>query len=76
MNMLNKKINTLTMTPADWTKLSHLVDAELYRQIVNNYQKREDEQRPKCNTIFGICRYFSFGRCTCSVHCSKQLRIV
>lgn len=76
MNTLNHKINTLTMEPADQTKLSHLVSSDLYRQIVNNYQRREDVLRPKCKTIFGLCRHFLFGKCTCKSYCSHQLKMV
>ena len=77
MNTLNQKINTLTMEPADWTKLSHLVSSDLYRQIVNNYQKREDALRPKCLSVFCTCHHLTFGRrCTCRSYCSHQLKMV
>ena len=78
------KLDTLTMEPSDWRKL----EAEMnnpnhdskfhewtpeYRKIVLDYQRREEEARPTCDTLFGTCRYCGFGfKCGYKGHCKNQ----
>lgn len=74
-----KNLADLTMTPAMWKEL----DAELngsgnewskeYHDLVMDYQRREEERRPTCNTDFGTCRYCGKGfKCGYSGSCRRQ----
>ena len=74
-----KNLADLTMTPAMWKEL----DAELngsdnewskeYHDLVMDYQRREEERRPTCNTDFGTCRYCGKDfKCGYSGSCRRQ----
>ena len=72
--MYEDKIKNLTMTPADWTELSKAVDPYAYRIAVCEYQAREREKLPRCNSIFGVCRYNDHGICGCKNACDFKIR--
>lgn len=79
-NSLKRKIEKLTMKPADWSKLSAEVDGNEYSKIVNDYNKRYEESKPTyvCNTLFGTCRYCGFGfKCGYKGACNhKHLKVL
>lgn len=71
---LQEKIESNQMLPADWARLDRTVPAAEYRRIVLAYQKREDERRPRCRLLFGLCRNYAFGKCTAREWCGSQER--
>lgn len=74
MAKFEKNIKNLTMTPEMWGELNKCLSAEEYRKIVNDYQHREWERLPSCNSIFGLCRNFSCGKCTKNGKCSSKIK--
>ena len=72
------KLNNLTMTPEDWSKLNHMLTNEKYRQVVNEYQSREIALRSTCNLLFKVCRYYDNhnDRCGCSCSCSHKIKAI
>ena len=74
MNEFEKNIKNLTMTPDMWYGLSLKVSHDEYHEIVMDYQKREFDRLPECKTIFGLCRYYSFGKCTKKGKCVSKCK--
>ena len=66
------RLDSLTMTPKDWSKLNHMVGDDEYRKIVNDYQRRKEGKYPFCKLLFGVCRYWSDSRCTYSGYCGTR----
>lgn len=67
-----KNIKNLTMTPNMWYGLSLEVSPDEYHTIVMDYQKREFNRLPNCNSIFGLCRNFACGKCTAKKSCKNK----
>ena len=67
--MFDKELKTLMMEPHMWKTLNELLPADGYRKVVLDYQHREFEKLPECKTLFGVCRYWSSGRCANKGHC-------
>lgn len=72
MSELAEKIENLQMTPEDWSKLNHMVGDDAYRKIVIDYQRRKEDKYSSCKLLFGVCRYWSCGRCTYSGYCGTR----
>ena len=70
---LSDKYFSLRMEPKDWSDLNHILDNENYRLVVLEYQANEYEALPRCNTIFGLCRCYDHGRCTCKDFCRNKI---
>lgn len=64
---MDEKLKNLAMTPEDWSILDKSVPKDEYRQIVNEYQLREEARLPFCKAIFGACIYFTKKR-RCNSH--------
>lgn len=63
------KIASLMMEPEDWKELHDACTSDMYALMVNEYQRREAAVRPKCPTIFGLCRYYDHGKCGAKKKC-------
>ena len=70
--MFDEELKSLTMTPDMWKKLDSVLAEDEYRKVVLDYQHREFERLPKCKTLFGVCRYWSAGRCTKKAYCHSK----
>ena len=70
------KIKDLKMKPEDWFQLNlTLNNDDVYRKIVNDYQKRENDLLPTCTADFPVCPYLTDGRhCNCKTECKFQRR--
>ena len=66
------KIDELRMFPSDWSNLSISLNADEYRAVVNEYQKRENASRPKCGALFMCCIYAHGGKCFCKTPCQYK----
>ena len=51
-----------------------IITQDEYRKIVMDYQKREFDRLPTCNTIFGLCRNFACGKCTAKKSCKNKVK--
>ena len=70
-----KKFKELKMESSDWSKLSNTVNSDEYRSLVNDYQKRENETRPVCDTLFGTCRYCGYDfKCGYKGYCNHKMK--
>ena len=74
MDKFDENIKNLTMTPDMWYELSNRVSSDEYRKIVMEYQEREFNRLPTCNTIFGLCRNFAGGKCTAKKSCKNMVK--
>ena len=72
--MYEKELKNLTMTPEKWIQLDRLLSNEEYRAIVMDYQKREWNNLPRCNSLFGVCRYYCQGRCGNKARCRNKVK--
>lgn len=72
--MFEYELKTLTMKPYMWGQLNSLLSNEEYHSIVMDYQKREYDNLPKCKLLFGVCRYYSFGKCGLKHYCKNQIK--
>ena len=70
--MYEKEIEKLEMTPEKWYELNSILSDSEYSRIVMDYQEREFRNLPKCNSIFGVCRYFTSGRCNYKGKCRHK----
>ena len=73
--MFEYELKTLTMKPYIWGQLNSSLSPEEYHSIVMDYQRREYDNLPKCNSVFGVCRYYSFGKCGLKDYCKNQIKI-
>ena len=75
---IKKKLEDLTMEPSDWQWLSDYLKnnghyERYYGKFVNEYQAREEKNKPVCNSFFGLCRYCGYGfKCGYKGFCSMQ----
>ena len=69
---IQEKLETLSMTPDDWSKLNSCIDPTHYKTIVNVYQERECAGLPRCVAIFGLCRHYASGKCTSKFGCPAK----
>ena len=73
--MYEKELKNLKMTPEKWFDLNLVLPSSEYRRIVMDYQEREFRNLPLCNSIFGVCRYFTNGRCNCKNKCRLKVKV-
>lgn len=66
---LRDRLDSMMMKPEDWTELSKTVTEKEYHDLVMDYQKREEASRPRCESLFKLCRWCDHeSRC-----CSKEV---
>lgn len=63
------KLNNLKMLPMDWSNLNRLLSPPEYQKVVSDYQKRENNNRKRCKSMFGLCRYYCGGKCLFGKRC-------
>ena len=51
--MPESKIESLEMTPGDWSSLEASVPPDVYSRIVLSYRWREEAMRPRCGALSG-----------------------
>lgn len=73
--MFEHELKTLTMEPYMWGILNSYLSPEEYHTVVMDYQRREYDNLPKCKLLFGICRYYSCGKCGLKGYCKNQSKI-
>lgn len=73
MEELMERLALLKMRPDDWAELDRRVPSARFREMALDYQRREDEQRPRCGRLFKTCRYCAAGgRCGFGGFCEVQ----
>ena len=72
---LAEKLETLFMTPPDWTILNQSVTPDEYREIVMRYQEKEFSRLPRCESLFGLCRHYTCGHCTEEGYCRFKRKV-
>lgn len=72
---LKDKFVELSMKPKDWTLMWGALNGNEnnYRQVVLDYQARQWEALPRCNTWFGCCICYDHGRCTSKEFCRSKV---
>lgn len=63
------RLDQLNMRPGDWGKLDEILFYNDYRDVVNDYQRREQRNLPRCTSLFKVCIYSHGGKCTGKGHC-------
>ncbi len=66
---ITDRLSTLTMCPGDWRDLDKILVHNDYRDVVNDYQRREKQNLPNCTSLFKVCIYSHGGKCNCKGHC-------